>query len=85
MCWNHEVWESAIVQFSEWATFFKQDQANHTNFRSMKQDVLLRIDEVHRHAACFKLCSAKSTVENELIFQELITQEELAEFFAENQ
>ncbi len=24
-CWDHEVWESAIVQISEWATFFEQD------------------------------------------------------------
>ncbi len=83
-CWSHEVWESAIVQISEWATFLKQDQANYTNFRSTKQDVLLRIDEVHWHTAYFELCLAESTVENELIFRELITQEELAEFFAEN-
>jgi hypothetical protein len=50
----------------------------------MKQDVLLRIDEVHQHAACFELCSAELTVENELIFQELITQEKFAKFLAEN-
>ncbi len=24
-CQDHEVWESAIVQISEWATLFKQD------------------------------------------------------------
>ena len=85
LCWDHEVWESTIVQISEWATFFKQDQANHTNFCSMKQDVLLRTDKVHRHAIHFELCSAESTVENELISQESITQEEFAKFFAENQ
>ncbi len=38
LCWNHEVWESAIVQISEWVTSFKQDQVNHINFCSTKQD-----------------------------------------------
>ena len=84
LCWNHEVWESAIVQISEWVTFFEQDQANYTNFRSMKQDVLSRTDEVHRHATCFELCSAELIVENELIFRESIIQEEFTEFLAEN-
>ncbi len=83
-CWSHEVWESAIIQISEWTTFFERDQANCTNFRLTKQDVLSRTDEVHRHATCFELCSAESTVENKLISQELITQEEFAEFLAEN-
>jgi len=50
----------------------------------MKQNVLSRIDEVHRHAACFELCSAESTVKNKLTSQELITQEELAEFLTED-
>ena len=83
-CRDHEVWKSAIVQISEWATLFKQDQVNCINFRSTKQDVLSRIDEVHWHAACFELCSAELTVENELVSQELITQEEFAKFLAEN-
>ena len=71
-CWSHEVWESAIIQISEWVTLFEQNQANHTNFRSMKQNVLSRIDEVHRHAACFELCLAELTIENELISWRLI-------------
>ena len=83
-CWDHEVWESAIVQISEWTTLLEQDQANHTNFHSMKQDVLSRINEVHRHAACFELCSAELTVENKLISWKLIIQEEFAKFFAKN-
>ena len=35
-CWNHKVWESTIVQISEWATSLEQDQANCTNFCLMK-------------------------------------------------
>ncbi len=50
----------------------------------MKQDVLLRINEVHQHAARFELCSAESTIKNKLISWELITQEKLAEFFVKN-
>ncbi len=42
----------------------------------MKQDVLLRIDEIHWHATCFKLCSAESTVENKFVSWKLIIQEE---------
>ncbi len=83
-CQDHEVWKSAIVQISEWATSLEQDQANHINFRSTKQDILSRIDEVHQHAACFKLCSAKSTVENEFISWKSITQEKFTKFLAEN-
>ena len=84
-CWNYKVWESAIVQISEWTTLLEQDQANCTNFYSMKQDILSRIDEVHRHAACFELCSAELTVENKLVSWKSITQEEFAEFLTENQ
>ena len=85
LCQNHEVWESAIVQIFKWATSFKQDQANCTNFRWTKQNVLLRTDEVHQHTIHFELCSAELTVKNKLTSWKLIIQEEFTEFLAENQ
>ncbi len=50
----------------------------------MKQNVLLRIDKVHWHAACFELCLTESTVENKLTSWKLITQEEFTKFLAED-